>query len=649
MIKKGVILTGEALQREIEASHDQSERYGISREKRSPDQKRISPAALDERRRANATLLEVVSGYIDEVYDLLAPERFMIAMVDKEGYILHLAGDDELKAEFAERNCTPGYCWTERNVGTTAISLCLKKQVAIQLNDEDHFCKMAHGFTSCAAPIFGEDEILQGIVVVSGRSELVHPHTLIMVVSAARSIEKHLWLLQQHREMTLYTGFLNRVVESAETGIIALDQEMRIWQINRKGSEILRQKKLKDKPVSVIKGLDLNLESICENPSAWKEKERTIRYGSLSIQIIFSAQPVISPDGELLGAVVVFEEVGNIRKLAERISGSKAYFTFDHLLGSSPAFLEAIALAKRAARSVTTVLLLGETGTGKELFAQAIHNAGALSDGPFIPINCGAIPGELMESELFGYVDGAFTGALKGGRPGKFELADGGTILLDEIGDMPHDMQVKLLRVLQMGEVQRIGSDRMVKVDTRIIASTHVNLVKAIEKNRFRQDLYYRLNILTITIPPLRERGGKDIVALATHFVNKAHSACRLSSGALDALTSYGWPGNVRELENTIQRALHSCDGTVVEVEHLGLPSLPASSAECEAISSEWGTLQEMECRLITSTLDATGCNMARAARKLGISRATLYRKVKTYGIMEVANRPHLGTSPKVI
>lgn len=640
-MKKGVILTGDALRREIQASHKRSERYGISRERRSPDQKRLSPAALDERRRSNATLLEVVIGYIDEVYDLLAPERFMIAMVDKEGYILHLAGDDDLKAEFAERNCTPGYCWTERNVGTTAISLCLKKKVAIQLNDEDHFCKMAHGFTSCAAPIFGEDEILQGVVVVSGRSELVHPHTLIMVISAARSIEKHLWLLQQHHDLSLYTGFLNRVVASAETGMIALDREMRIWQINRKGSEILRQKNLKDKPVSVLKGLDLNLKSIYDNPGAWKEKERTLRFGHRSIQIIFSAQPVISPEGELLGAVVVFEEVGNIRKLAERISGSKAYFTFDHLLGSSPRFLEAMALAERAARSDTTVLLLGETGTGKELFAQAIHNAGPLRDAPFIPINCGAIPGELMESELFGYVDGAFTGALKGGRPGKFELADGGTILLDEIGDMPHDMQVKLLRVLQMGEVQRIGSDSMVKVKTRIIASTHVDLVKAIEEKRFRQDLYYRLNIVTITIPPLRERGEADITALADHFVKKNRPECRLSACALRALTAYPWPGNVREVENTIQRALHCCNGNVVKAEDLGLLSLSTCSLASQGGSSGIGTLQEMECQTITSTLEETGCNMARAARKLGISRATLYRKVKAYGIMEVANRPH--------
>jgi len=247
------------------------------------------------------------------------------------------------------------------------------------------------------------------------------------------------------------------VVAAAQTGIIALDRELSIWKINRKGEEILHSKGMENQPVSVLKGLDLNLEQIYQTPSAWREKACHIRYGTTHVHIIYSAQPVISPEKELLGAVLVFEEVGNIRKLAERITGSSAFFTFEHLIGTSSPFLKVLDLAKRAARCDSTVLLLGETGTGKELFAQAIHNAGTCKDCPFIPINCGAIPGELIESELFGYVDGAFTGALKGGRPGKFELADGGTLLLDEIGDMPHGMQVKLLRVLQTGEVQRLG------------------------------------------------------------------------------------------------------------------------------------------------------------------------------------------------
>jgi transcriptional regulator with PAS, ATPase and Fis domain len=299
---------------------------------------------------------------------------------------------------------------------------------------------------------------------------------------------------------------------------------------------------------------------------------------------------------------------------------------FEHLIGSSPAFIEAVKLAKKAAETSSTVLLLGETGTGKELFAQAIHNGSQRSQQPFVPINCGAIPGELLESELFGYVDGAFTGAYRGGRPGKFELANEGTILLDEIGDMPHDMQVKLLRVLQTGEIQRIGARRTVRTDTRIIAATHVDLDKMIELNRFRKDLFYRLNIIQITLPPLRQRGAEDIEALTTHFINRYSEEIALSEASLQALASYDWPGNVRELENVIQRAMHLCRGKVIKPEHLGL-HIRAKARHTFA----GGTLRDMEQKLIAATLAQRSGNMAQAAKSLGISRATLYRKVKEY------------------
>ncbi len=622
------ILTDSQMKREILESHNRSMQYGICREERAADQKKLTPEELDARRGLSKDLLDVAAEYIGEFYELLSPDRFMIAIVDREGYILQLSGSDAIKAVFAERNYAPGYRFTENDVGTTATSLCLKKQLPVQLNDKDHYCERAHGFTSSAAPIFEEDDVLQGVLVVSGKSSLVHPHTLIMVTSAARSIEKQIRLLRRNREMTIYTGFLDNVLESAETGLLTLDNESRIWKTNRRAKRILNQGNLDGKPISVLTGLNVNLNDIFHHPESWKGKECHIQHDHLVIHLVYSAQPVISTQGKLLGAVLVFEKFGNIRKIAEKISGGKAYFTFDHLIGSSQVFQKAIELAKRAAQSDSTVLLLGETGTGKELFAQAIHNAGVIKAKPFIPINCGAIPGELMESELFGYVDGAFSGALKGGRPGKFELADGGTILLDEIGDMPHNMQVKLLRVLQMGEIQRIGDSKVLKVNTRIIASTNASLPQAIAQNQFRQDLFYRLNILPISIPPLRERGAGDIRALANFFIKKISPGCRLTAAAMEALTSYDWPGNVRELENTIQRALHVCDGELLTKDHLGLPG-----KKHQVLQPQRGSLREMEQQMIASTLDQTNHNMAETAKRLGISRATLYRKVKQHAI----------------
>ncbi|MBT8347643.1 MAG: sigma-54-dependent Fis family transcriptional regulator [Desulfofustis sp.] len=624
-ITNGGIPSAEQMKQEISKSHKRSASYGISFEERNVAQKKLSPLELEDRRRHSGHLLEVVIAHIEEFYELLSPEDFMVAFADEDGFILHLAGSDEIKLKFSERNCAPGYRWTESDVGTTAISLCCKLECPVQLNDKDHYCRRAHGFTSSAAPIFGRQGTFSGVLVVSGASSEIHPHTLIMVTMAARSIEKHMRLLRRNNEMSLYIGFLDRVLEAAGTGLLTMDNDMRIWKINRKGKEILKTENLDGQPISILQGLGLDLDDIAVNPDKWKGREASLLNDA---HFYYTAQPVLSERSELLGAVMVFEEFSNIRKLAERISGAEPFFMFEHLIGSSPAFTESVKLAEKAAKTSSTVLLLGETGTGKELFAQAIHNGSQRCQQPFVPINCGAIPGELLESELFGYVDGAYTGASRGGRPGKFELANEGTILLDEIGDMPHDMQVKLLRVLQTGEIQRIGARKTAHTDTRIIAATHVDLDKMIELNRFRKDLFYRLNIIQITLPPLRQRGAEDIEALAAHFINRYGEEILLSEAALKALVDYDWPGNVRELENVIQRAMHLCGGKTINPEHLGLQARTKARNNFTG-----GTLRDLEQKVISDTLVQLSGNMAQAAKSLGISRATLYRKVKEYGL----------------
>ncbi len=627
-VLKGTVATTEQMQREIAESHHRSRLYGVCSEERNADQVRLTPSELKERLNRNRDLLEVVTAHVDEFYNLLSPDDFITALADDEGYVLYLAGSDAIRAKYEERNFAPGFRWTEKDVGTTATSLCHHRQFPIQLNDRDHFCRRGHGFTSSAAPIFGHAGVLRGILVVSGSKDLVHPHTLIMVTAAARSIEEHMRLLRRNRELSLHIGFLDGVLDAAGTGILTLDRDMRIWKTNRKGRQILKRDDLEGKPLALLAGLELDLASISADPASWRGRECRLSHDNKDIHFFYSAQPVLAADKELLGAVLVFEEFMNLRKLSERISGTKPFFSFDLLIGSSPAFRQAIDLAQRAALSDSSVLLLGETGTGKELFAQAIHNAGARREQPFVPINCGAIPGELLESELFGYAEGAFTGTMKGGRPGKFELASGGTILLDEIGDMPHDMQVKLLRVLQTGEVRRIGGAKLIQTNARTIASTHVDLDRAIAEKRFRQDLFYRLNIIQIRIPPLRDRGPEDILALANHFATRTSPSTRIAQSAQDALIAYDWPGNVRELENTIQRALHLCEGGEVSLEHLGLqPKAKRSGTPYR------GTLQQMEQNMIAAVLEETGANMAETAKILGISRATLYRKVKDCGL----------------
>lgn len=625
-MERGVILSAETLRKEIEASHKRSKEYNISIEERNPNQVSLSPAELERRRFQKKDFLDVVEAQVDEFYDLISPDKFMIAAVDDEGYILHLSGSDETKAKFAARNCAVGFRWTERDVETTAISLCLERQIPVQLNDKDHYCQRAHGFTSSAAPIFGQGGRLLGVLVVSGSSELMHPHTLIMITSAARAIEKHLDIMRRNASMALHIGFLDSVIEAASTGLLTLDRELRIWKANRKAKQILKNDDLDGKPITVLGNLKLDPEDIHDNSAIWMNKETWLQTKNTTVHVIYSVQPVISPDGQFLGIVLSLEEFGDVRKLADKIAGARAYFTFENLLGESLLFKSAVELAKRAVESDSTILLQGETGTGKEIFAQAIHNAGSRRNLAFVPINCGAIPGELLESELFGYVDGAFTGAMKGGRPGKFEFASGGTILLDEIGDMPPNMQVKLLRVLQTGEVQRIGGRKPIHTNTRVIAATHVNLANAVLRKQFRQDLFYRLNVLPITIPPLKERGADDILLLAKFFLSHSKKGRpRFTQGAMKALVEHDWPGNVRELENTIQRAVHNCEGDLLDVHHLGLQTI------ARGFRGKPGTLKDVERELILSVLDQNNHNMAATAKRLGISRACLYRKVKEY------------------
>ncbi len=627
---KGKILSHQELSTEIEASHDRSKQFDICREERNPKQKFLDENELKKSKNKQKIFFDVAITHIKEFYTYLSAKDFMIAVVDPNGYILHMEGSEEIREKLKKRNCYPGYRWLERDVGTTAISLSLERQIPVQLHDKDHYCIRAHGFTSSAAPVFGKASKLIGVLVVSGRSSLTHPHTLIMITAAARSIERQLMVLRRNREMAMHIGFLDNIVEAADTGLLTIDKKLLIQKTNKKGKQILQTSNLSGKPISILENLNLDLEDLRQNPMNWLNKELRVNVDGHNVHLLYSAQPVISDTDDLLGAVLTLEEFGNIKKLANNIVGAKAYFTFMSLIGMSTPFLDAVNMAKRAAASSATVLLQGETGTGKELFAQAIHNASDRRGQAFIPINCGAIPGELLESELFGYVQGAFTGAVKGGKPGKFELANSGTILLDEIGDMPHDMQVKLLRVLQTGEVTRIGAQKSSNTDVRIIACTHVKLSEAVEQKRFREDLFYRLNVFSIRIPPLRERGDVDIIKLAEFFISRfSNDNLSLTTAAMEHLCCYSWPGNVRELENTIERAVHICDGNVIDKKHFSF-----NQEKNRPLETKLGTLQEMERGLIAATLEHTGGNMAATAGKLGISRATLYRKVKIYSLI---------------
>lgn len=361
---------------------------------------------------------------------------------------------------------------------------------------------------------------------------------------------------------------------------------------------------------------------------------------------IASATPVYR-NGEMIGAVVVVSDISNTIRIAKELEKSKSvlatlydklgnpHYTFDQMIGNSDTFQKTIGLAKMFSQSNSTVLILGESGTGKELFAQAIHNYSNFNKGPFISVNCAAIPQNLLESELFGYEKGAFTGAVQR-RIGMFELAQNGTIFLDEIGDLDYALQGKLLRVLQENEFRRVGGNEMIRTNARVVTATNRPLIQMIKEEKFREDLYYRLNVLQLNLPPLRER-KEDIRALVEFFIHKFNVKLGkaiegFEENAMDVLKSYNWPGNIRELENVVERAMNWSNSR-----HLGnelLSHLINSEQVSNHPHEDLIPIAEMEKRMITKALDIYGTSMEgkkMAAKALGISIASLYNKIKGF------------------
>ncbi|HHV61280.1 MAG TPA: sigma 54-interacting transcriptional regulator [Firmicutes bacterium] len=364
------------------------------------------------------------------------------------------------------------------------------------------------------------------------------------------------------------------------------------------------------------------------------------------VQVITNRIPIVLDDRPV-GAVVTFLDIGRIQSLEAKARkelatrGLVARVNFSDIIGSSGVMLRLIETARRYSQVDAPILICGETGTGKEMFAQAIHNASPRAGGPFVAVNCAALPESLLESELFGYVEGAFTGARRQGKLGLFELAHRGTIFLDEVSEMPLSVQARFLRVIQEKEVIRLGDDKVIPVDIRIIAATNRDLEALVQEGKFRRDLYYRLDVLNLTLPPLRERGREDIRACLEYFMRKCelrlgHPLKMLSPEDMEAVLNYRWPGNIRELENFVERL-----GALANPEDGSVPAgLVKSMLSCnnalgdgdlrESNEGRARSLREVELEAIERALRECGGNKRKAAALLGISQTTLWRRLKT-------------------
>ncbi|MBX8498508.1 sigma-54-dependent Fis family transcriptional regulator [Pseudomonas lijiangensis] len=587
----------------------------------------VTPTDLAEKLSVNALLIETAQ---EVMRGLLAYNpRGHINLTDPQGTTLSFCGLD----------ITPvGSRLSESVQGTNCTGLAIAEDRLVYVLAEENF---AHGLRQrrmhcAAAPIRNANGETLAILTLTAEPGWFHFHTLGTVQAAAEAVSRQMalqTLLDEQRS----------VLEVLNEGLVVLDDKGCIKALNRYARQLFRVgPELLERPFLQLGQSELNEEIMQRQGEALRDLDCTFQLHD-GTQLACLVSVCLTGQG---GRIVSLRENRRIREITRRIMGAQARYTFDSIQGNSRIMQDALRLGRIASRSDSTTLILGESGTGKELFAQAIHNASERSSGPFVAVNCGAIPRELVQSELFGHVEGAFTGSARGGSAGKFELADGGTIFLDEIGDMSFDAQVSLLRVLQEGEVTRVGARKSRQVDVRIIAATHRNLSQAVAEGAFREDLYYRLNVLNLTVPPLRMR-KEDISLLAQHFLDRCAQSLRksvsgISTPALDALMAYSWPGNVRELENTLERATNLAATASIQPGDLPLEIIQASLRPQPPSRSEYNDAPDLGAHEMNAIIDAlkhTNGNIRLAARQLKVSRGGLYNKMNRFGLSADAFR----------
>ena len=532
---------------------------------------------------------------------------------------------------------------------------------ALTLNTQASGCTLSgkYWFASSACLGLQEQGCVLGILQQGTGSGCERSNLNLLV----RSLVTHLQGYVSLEDSRIKARFDERIIRSLSSGFVVLaPQDTTILHINPAGARILGGtvdgfigQRLDTVLTSKLRVLD-----VIRTGKPILDEEMIITLRDRSIRIIKTAVPVFDDDGTIVAILDSFQEIKDVHKLVNRMASSQIRYHFEDILHSSPAMAEALEMGRIASESSLSVLITGESGTGKELFAQAIHAASSRRNGPFIVIDCASMPRDLVESELFGYTEGTFTGSLKGGRPGKFELADGGTVFLDELGELPIELQSRLLRVLQSHLVTRLGGREAIPVDIRVIAATNRNLLEKIKNKSFRDDLYYRLNVLSIHVPPLRAR-QEDIILLAKYFLQKYQSKMgrnplHFTPAALEAMIRAPWHGNVRELENSIARAVQVCAESVrvedifPEVERKDicwslegrLPldriyDFPPYSQKYTVLPAEFSEpaqprMKAVESDIYLSELHKNKGNIAKTARSLGVARSTVYKKVRSLG-----------------
>jgi sigma-54 dependent transcriptional regulator, acetoin dehydrogenase operon transcriptional activator AcoR len=603
-----------------------------------------APPALDNNRlmqwrAANARLTDVSLPLMQQTRELLLHTDTVMLLADADGLILLQEGEMRIIEPAGEVGLIPGCSWTELNCGTNAIGTALALKQPIQIHGAEHFCAGIKRWT-CSATVICDpiDGRVLGVIDVSGLTDSYSRYSLALVVSLAGRIESRLAKESMQRRLRLIDHCASRFGSAGTDAVILVDERGHLVKASPQVEPVLRRL-----------GIDVRLDDgfvltgLAEKASAVSSESAPEWLHGARIE-------AVREGANVLGFMVVMPGAANGRRavpsLREQHPQRDDCCAFERIVGSGRALRAAVAKAQQLAPSRVPVLLLGETGVGKELFAQGIHQASERANGPFVALNCGGLSRDLLTSELFGYAEGAFTGARKSGAAGKIEAANGGTLFLDEIGEMPLDIQPHLLRVLEESEIYRLGENTPRKVNFRLVAATHRDLKDAIGRGAFRMDLYYRIAVTTVTIPSLRER-KEDLPALIAHWLTHLCQRYGLPPKSIDddaysKLLSYHWPGNVRELRNAVEGSLLLAEAGVITVDNLPAEIRVASTSNVSVAqpginderSGALESIRMAEAESIRRALAHHAGNLTRAASQLGIAKSTLYEKLRKYDLL---------------
>lgn len=561
---------------------------------------RVSDEMIQKNKEKFSELISIAHPLLEELSTML--ENSIVFVTDHDGVILDVIGNNEL--------CPVGCCLQESKVGTNAVGTAIIEKRTLPLKGYEHYRRCMHSFDSVATPIWFESEIIGILCWTSIIKELPDGYMQIAEY-VAKTIEVS---LKRFSERT-------SIIDATRYGTMIIDEQGKIFNINKSAVQSLGLENRSDIVFETLSKYVINSEALLNEIKYGKFREYSLKFGINNhvVNCTLKAKQQLPSLNDSTN-LYLFAFTTHGKEKLDRLSD------FSQLVGSSTALTNCKEFALKASRTSLNILINGESGTGKELLTQAIHKA-SNRQGPLIPINCGAIPKELLQSELFGYEEGSFTGAKKGGAVGKFELADGGTIFLDEIGEMPLSMQVSLLRFLQDKTVCKVGSNKSKLVDVRVIAATNRNLEEAIANGTFREDLYYRLNVINITLPPLRQR-TEDIPELVQTFIEQLYANLpdkkpSITDETYEILARYYWPANVRELRNVIEYAIVYSDGASEITPDCLPPRLRRGQLEHSH------DLRSQELVYVNKALEDNGGNISQTARVLGITRSTLYRKLR--------------------